>query len=168
VKRERRIQSELGQVGPTLARLAALANVWPDPTNIHELARALTAAEARGTWLVRDAGWTRRSYERATPFILPRRADRDATRLLKAGRAARRFIFFAERQLERERDERMRSLLATLRPRVAPREEPITRRPDERRDIDPHGQPRVGTQEWREIASRVGARFFDERPRDAM
>ena len=135
---------------------------------VNELARSLAAAEAQRAWILTDPAWTGRTYERATPLYLPRLSDADATRFLVAFRAARRFLDFAERTLSRERDERMRSLVASLHPSRLRDDLTITRSPDERRDIDPHDQPPVSTEGWREVASRVGARFFGEQSQPAM
>jgi hypothetical protein len=168
VKRERKLQAYRADVGPMLARLAALANVWPDPERPRDLARALTGAEARGSWLVPDPTWTGRTYERATPFLLPRRADQDATRFIDAYQEARRFLNFADLQLRRERDARLGPLLASLRPSARPEGQPITRRPNDGKDTSSYVQLLTGTEEWRAVAARLGARVFGEPPHQAM
>lgn len=168
VKRERQLQGALPQVGPLLTRLTALANIWPDRELVIALMRALTDAEAERAWILTDPAWAGRTYERATSLYLPRLSDADATRFLRAVRAARRFLDFAERTLARDAHDRLRSLVASLRPSRPPVDLTITRRPDERRDIDPHDQPPATAQGWKEVADRIAARILAERPRDAM
>lgn len=155
-KRELQLAAQLPQVPALDRRLMELANVWPDAERPRALARTLHATERGLVCLIPVPPRERESYPLATRLYLPRRGWADAARFVEAFRAARRFLNFAERTLQRSTRERLAGLLAGLRPSPRAEGQPITRRPYGVQVIDPHGQHRSGTEDWKAAAERIG------------
>ena len=162
VRCEREVEAQLNQVARLDAALMRLAAVWPDPERPRALARALHEAHAGRVWVMDDPTYAGRSYERRSRLYLPRRASADAARLRAAHRAAVVFIRFAERQLARERDERMRSLLAGLRPPPPGRDDRSLRTLTGEKDIRSEAKVVAASGEWKSVAARIEARHFGD------
>jgi hypothetical protein len=164
VRRERELWSQLNQVARLDAALVKLALVWVDPEHPRALARALHEAHAGRSWTMEDPTFAGRSYERRSPLYLPRRSSADAARFRRDYRAAVAFVRFAERQLVRERAERMRSLLAGLRPPASSSRPPITPYLHGERTIRSEPEVVEATEDLNRQLARIEAHFFSEPP----
>jgi hypothetical protein len=164
VRREREVHTQLAQVARLDAALVNLAAVWPDPEHPRALARELHAARGDRAWAMEDPNYEGRTYERRSPLYLPRRASADATRFRRAHRAAVAFVRFAERQLERESAERLRGLVAGLRPAPRRLDDRSLRTLTSVQDIRSEAKVVAASEEWKLVTARMARHFVDAPP----
>jgi hypothetical protein len=164
VKTERRLHTQLSEVARLDAALVRLALVWPDAEWPRVLARALTEAHAGRVWVMEDYSYEGRTYPLRSPLYLPRRSWGDVRRFRRAHKAAVAFIRFADRQLERDAAERMRGLVAGLRPPPAPYAYRSPRTLTSVQVIRSEADMVEATEELNRTLERIGRRFFGAPP----